>query len=547
MTNYVYGYLRLRPGCDGPINVALDAGDYTQAAAAYYTRLAGVPIHTVITASSAEGKAEAAGEGTAAYPSDALLPGLERVAFEFCGRDPGRVAAAAARKGGIQELVDEVCPPDFRRVPVGKTEEDAAAASTQTALCSEACRALAAASSSSASAAAATPLPLLIVAPRRPGGSVDDGTGPASTMSGSDAAPGNRNVLVSSSISIRDYIMESLAPYPPLEVPGPQAVAALNHLKRLGPQAKDRTQRRKVLELSDLLMAALAEHVPELNIKDTCLALSSVADVLKNRLAFSVDGTSDAAPAGQESALLEGLRRRLEEHLLQAPFRFSGRLLGLALNALAKVRDFGVMEEEAETRLFDLAERLILRKAEEADAFDLVSMSHIAHAYTALLRRPAPPSDVDPHLQLPDFAPDFPNLSLGADGLRSGGFAEAADGLWPAGGDILEESGAIYSANEGLELLRELEEWAVGKGEDDDAGEGAEEGAGGEDESEESGMREDGMVAQVRALRALHLYVTCSWTLVTDMTGWRRVVDRAREETPCPCRLSGRRGTGWRV
>ena len=90
-------------------------------------------------------------------------------------------------------------------------------------------------------------------------------------------------------------------------------------------------------------------------------------------------------------ALLAALRRRLEDHMSRAPLRFSGRLLGVALNALAKAREFDDIGEEEETRLFDLAERLVLIKAEEADAFDMVSMSHIAHAYTAVITRPAPP------------------------------------------------------------------------------------------------------------------------------------------------------------
>ena len=133
---------------------------------------------------------------------------------------------------------------------------------------------------------AAAGVPLLVVAPRRPGGSVEDGTGPASTISGSAAAPGKRTVLVSSAISIRDFLADTLPPYAPLSVPGPQAVAALNHLKRLGPRARDRTQRVKVLDLSDLLMMALDEHVPSLNVKDTCLALNAVADAMKNRMAL---------------------------------------------------------------------------------------------------------------------------------------------------------------------------------------------------------------------------------------------------------------------
>jgi threonine synthase len=270
VTNYVYAYLKLRPMCDGPIRVALDPGDYTQAAAAYYARLSGVPIEAVIAAE------------TSALADDALLPGLERLAFEFCGRDPGRVVQAAATGRGIQDLVASICPPDFVRVGVSQEAEKAAAASTTTPLCGEACRALAAGTS----LRAAAEVPLLVVAPRRAGGSVDDGTGPASTISGSAAAPGKRKVLVSSVISIRDFLADTLPPYAPLSVPGPQAVAALNHLKRLGPRARDRTQRVKVLDLSDLLMTALDEHVPSLNVKDTCLALNAVADAMKNRMAL---------------------------------------------------------------------------------------------------------------------------------------------------------------------------------------------------------------------------------------------------------------------
>jgi len=270
VTNYVYAYLQLRPKCDGPIRVALDPGDYTQAAAAYYARLSGVPIEAVIAVE------------TSALADDALFPGLERLAFEFCGRDPGRVVQAAATGRGIQGLVASMCPPDFVRVGVSQEAEKAAAASTATPLCGEACRALAAGTSLRAAAG----VPLLVVAPRRPGGSVEDGTGPASTISGSAAAPGKRTVLVSSAISIRDFLADTLPPYAPLSVPGPQAVAALNHLKRLGPRARDRTQRVKVLDLSDLLMMALDEHVPSLNVKDTCLALNAVADAMKNRMAL---------------------------------------------------------------------------------------------------------------------------------------------------------------------------------------------------------------------------------------------------------------------
>ena len=133
-------------------------------------------------------------------------------------------------------------------------------------------------------------------------------------MSGSAASPGQRKVLVSSAISIRDYIADELPPYAPLSVPGPQAVAALSHLKRLGPRARDRMQRCKVLDLSDLLMAALDEHVPSLNIKDTCLALSAVADAIKNRLALeSASGESTRDGSSRQtspSVLLRALRKR---------------------------------------------------------------------------------------------------------------------------------------------------------------------------------------------------------------------------------------------
>ena len=71
-------------------------------------------------------------------------------------------AAGASGACGIQELVDQVCAPDFHKVTVSKVAEDAAAASTKMALCGEACRALAAASASSAA-----DCPLLIVAPVR--------------------------------------------------------------------------------------------------------------------------------------------------------------------------------------------------------------------------------------------------------------------------------------------------------------------------------------------------------------------------------------------
>lgn len=238
VTNYVYAYLRLRPSCDGPINVALDPGDYTQPAAAYYARLMGVPIHTVIVATPPPSPAAAAADDQAAAASgattqcDATTPGLERLAFEFCGRDAGRIVHAAAKgPDGIHKLVDDICPPDFVRVAVAKEAQDDAAASTSQELCSEASRALAAASAAPSSHG---DMPLLLVAPRRAGGSLDDGAGPAGMQSGSAASPGKRTILVSSVISIRDYISDTLPPYPPLIVPGPQAVAALNHLKRLG-------------------------------------------------------------------------------------------------------------------------------------------------------------------------------------------------------------------------------------------------------------------------------------------------------------------------
>ena len=317
VTNYVHAYLQIRPKCDGPIRVALDPGDYTQAAAAYYARLSGVPIEAVVIAvppDSADNGGTEETSSEAETETDALFPGLERLAFEFCGRDPGRMVQAAASSTdgrGIQDLVASICPPDFKRVGVGQEAEKAAAASTATPLCAEACRALAAGTSSSEGAGA---VPLLVVAPRRPGGSVDDGTGPASTMSGSAASPGQRKVLVSSAISIRDYIADELPPYAPLSVPGPQAVAALSHLKRLGPRARDRMQRCKVLDLSDLLMAALDEHVPSLNIKDTCLALSAVADAIKNRLALeSASGESTRDGSSRQtspSVLLRALRKR---------------------------------------------------------------------------------------------------------------------------------------------------------------------------------------------------------------------------------------------
>ena len=85
-------------------------------------------------------------------------------------------------------------------------------------------------------------------------------------------------------------------------------------LSRLGPRARDRMQRCKVLDLSDLLMAALDEHVPSLNIKDTCLALSAVADAIKNRLALeSASGESTRDGSSRQtspSVLLRALRKR---------------------------------------------------------------------------------------------------------------------------------------------------------------------------------------------------------------------------------------------
>jgi hypothetical protein len=250
-------------------------------------------------------------------------------------------------------------------------------------------------------------------------------------------------------------------------------------------------QRRKVLELSDLLMVSLGEHVPSLNIKDTCLALSSVADVVKNRLAFSADGNPADIEAGdaRARALLYALRRRLEDHLSQAPFRFSGRLLGLALNALAKMRDFGEMDVDEETRLFDLAERLILLKADEPDAFDLVSMSHIAHAYTALLSKPAPPPGVDPHLELPEIMQDFD--SDFAERGAFGQFGSAAESVWASGPGDYDGGDGIASASDGLDLLRELEEWATSKKAEDGQGDG--EGLGEPSGLEASSVSEVGM------------------------------------------------------
>ena len=450
VANYVHGYLQLRPACDGPIKVAMSAGDYTQASAAYYARLCGVPIDSVITASPVVADDlrtvdEAVRDGGG--QSDAMTPGLERLAFEFCGRDPGRIAEAAAGGTlGIQQLVDTVCPPDFVRVTVGDDEADKAASATTTPLCEEARRALAAAKHVGGD------MPVLVVAPKRAGGSVDDGTGPAGTISGSAAAPGNREVLVSSVISVRDLVSDNLPPYAPLEVPGPQAVAALNHLKRLGPRARNRDERRKVVDLSDLLMTSLLAESSTLSIKDTCLALNSVADAVKNRA--SLEGTgSDAQKSAVLSrksvgcALLAALRRRLEDHMSRAPLRFSGRLLGLALNALAKAREFDDIGEEEETRLFDLAERLVLIKAEEADAFDMVSMSHIAHAYTAVITRPAPPLGRDPHSTLPAM---LYNDAWSGSNLDRGHTNQA----W-------EASGEVTSASEGLALLEELEMWAT--------------------------------------------------------------------------------------
>ena len=506
VTNYVYAYVKLRPKCDGPIKVALDPGDYTQAAAAYYARLCGVPIHTVITAEDVDAGAtgEGGGEGEGAGSvrvSDDVLPGLERLAFEFCGRDPGRIVEAAAAReeggAGIQRLVKDMCPPDFRMVPVGHEAQAKAAASTSHPLCAEACRALAAAVASGGTegAGAVGDMPVLIVAPKLPGGSVDEGTGPAGTISGSAAAPGNRNVLVSSAISIRDFICETLPPYPPLSLPGPQVVAALNHLKRLSSRARDRLQRRKVLELSELLMAALHENAASLSVKDTCLALNSVADAVKSRVALDASASNKgAAKETGPRLLLQALRRRLEDHLSQAPFRFSGRLMGLAMNALAKlreakVREVGDMEEQEEMRLYDLAERLILLKAEESGAFDLITVSQFAHAYTAMLTCPAPPPGVDPHLVLPELEPDYDDMY----GSGYGGGPMRGDfGLQRA---YSAESG-IDSASDGLALLEELEMWATEKnleeGGEESQGAGANEGGDDSSTQDEMDGEDDG-------------------------------------------------------
>jgi len=45
-------------------------------------------------------------------------------------------------------------------------------------------------------------------------------------------------------------------------------------------------QRRKVVQLSDLLMAALQEDAVTLSVKDTSLALSALADMIKSRQAL---------------------------------------------------------------------------------------------------------------------------------------------------------------------------------------------------------------------------------------------------------------------
>ena len=105
----------------------------------------GVPIHTVITAvapRAAPAVASATEEenenkkgqekkkqghtdlAAQAHESDALVPGLERLAFEFCGRDAGRMVEAASRgAGGIRQLISDVRPPDFRMLEVGEEEE----------------------------------------------------------------------------------------------------------------------------------------------------------------------------------------------------------------------------------------------------------------------------------------------------------------------------------------------------------------------------------------------------------------------------------------
>ncbi len=105
----------------------------------------GVPIHKVITAvapraapavasATEEENENKKGQGkkkqghtdlaAQAHENDALVPGLERLAFEFCGRDAGRMVEAASRgAGGIRQLISAICPPDFRMLEVGEEEE----------------------------------------------------------------------------------------------------------------------------------------------------------------------------------------------------------------------------------------------------------------------------------------------------------------------------------------------------------------------------------------------------------------------------------------
>jgi hypothetical protein len=58
-----------------------------------------------------------------------------------------------------------------------------------------------------------------------------------------------------------DFVAASLPPYRALEVDGAQAVAALSHLKRVGPSARDKQQRRKVQDLTALFLNALEAQV----------------------------------------------------------------------------------------------------------------------------------------------------------------------------------------------------------------------------------------------------------------------------------------------
>jgi hypothetical protein len=77
--------------------------------------------HADLAAQAHESDADLAAQ---ALESDALVPGLERLAFEFCGRDAGRMVEAASRgAGGIRQLSSDVCPPDFRMLEVAEEEE----------------------------------------------------------------------------------------------------------------------------------------------------------------------------------------------------------------------------------------------------------------------------------------------------------------------------------------------------------------------------------------------------------------------------------------